>query len=305
MSACLTESGLMPEDEAHLQSRVRARCRRQRRTDFRNAVENPAYGFAGEVKPICHRHRGFTLIELLVVIAIIAILAAMLMPALSKAREAGRGAVCLSNLRQLAQATFVYGNDHNDAIIPAKYAHRGGCRTWFCDLSPYVGMDKKFAPFVGNGINQSNFKGLIDNPGSIYVCPTLLSIENNFFDTLAAANVYRTYGIGTHLASLEIHQNQPYAPSPRFSIIRLPSHAALLADHRGAATGHPGDFAFWHAGSQINPLGYPDHWNYYPHSGMRNIGYVDGHVAGHTFPVPFAHPATTPNSDSSRFYFGR
>jgi prepilin-type N-terminal cleavage/methylation domain-containing protein len=61
---------------------------------------------------------GFTLIELLVVIAIIAILAAMLMPALSSAKEAGRRIACLNNLRQVGLAAQMYVNDHQGAYPP-------------------------------------------------------------------------------------------------------------------------------------------------------------------------------------------
>ena len=74
--------------------------------------------------------QSFTLIELLIVVAIIAILAAMLLPALNQARERGRAASCINNLKQLGTGVLLYTADHADFLPPIQGSASGSYPCW-------------------------------------------------------------------------------------------------------------------------------------------------------------------------------
>jgi len=93
------------------------------------------------VKPLWNQRRncGFTLIELLVVIAIIAILASLLLPALSSAKSKGRQAKCQSNLRQVGMALLMYADDHSGWLPLTTHGTADTNRSWIFTLRSYLG----------------------------------------------------------------------------------------------------------------------------------------------------------------------
>ena len=116
---------------------------------------------------------GFTLIELLVVIAIIAILAAMLLPALASAKEKAKRAQCVSNLRQVGVASLLYAGDNNDYFEPAAYNAGWGVQ------NPYQFSSNMVAVATQLGFNTNNMSGGTSPRATIWTCPNRPSLPAN------------------------------------------------------------------------------------------------------------------------------
>ena len=151
----------------------------------------------------------FTLIELLVVIAIIAILAAMLLPALNRARETARKITCLSQLKTMASATQLYANSNQERIPPGhRYNSWKGADFWWSILIMTVNPK---AP-------ASSYNNAMTGYYKIFSCPT------EKIPTGASPNFrYSHYSINKYF----VHAN---APVRKLSAAKKPSVVVLHTD---------------------------------------------------------------------------
>jgi prepilin-type N-terminal cleavage/methylation domain-containing protein/prepilin-type processing-associated H-X9-DG protein len=199
--------------------------------------------------------KGFTLIELLVVIAIIAILAAILFPVFSRAREQARKAACQSNLKQIAEAMLMYAQDWDEHFPCTPYWKCGRAQNaiysrWYLLIFPYVK-------------NQQAF-----------VCPSG-TVVGGWRMPPGWTNI--SYGMGK---IAQCHNIDPYEEIG-YSLAEYPqpSQSILICDsaNNGDGAANWGKIAFPRVCSAAcNPSRQTE--DNTRHSGGSNIAFVDGHV---------------------------
>lgn len=211
---------------------------------------------------------GFTLIELLVVIAIIAILAAMLLPALSKSKSTAQGIKCLSNLRQLQYGWIMYGDDNN-ARIPQNIASNSG-RLAGNPLAPNAQPGMPNASWVLGDANNTNdlnlTHGLIYqnvNSTAVYKCPQDLTIMRNRSYAMNCwmngINAWNGFGIN-------------YTRTSQFGRDMPPTKAFVFIDENPNSIND----GYW-AQNPATPTRWVDSPAHYHNKG-GNLSFVDGHA---------------------------
>jgi len=125
-------------------------------------------------RKLFNKHRAFTLIEVLVVVAIIALLVAVLLPSLARAREQARATVCLSHLHQQGIALSGYSSDHK-AVLPMA----GSFRYTLMEGAYYVGMSEPGMPHWVPVNLGALYPKYIGNSPELFYCPNNKGVEEN------------------------------------------------------------------------------------------------------------------------------
>jgi general secretion pathway protein G len=206
---------------------------------------------------------GFTLIELLAAIAVVAILAAILIPAVSKVRESANAATCVNNLRQIASASMLYANN-NGGRLPTQGSQAGsGSSFWFQKIAPYIGADEDISPADAERQIEA------------YRCPSALAQHtpgneprNN------AIKTYSLNGVLNNIDSFEDTSGQKMFPGMAVLKSLSPGQTAFYMDGHLAIPESP----YWHRtvgpGQLLSSVE-----NNFVHAGQSiNVVFLDGHV---------------------------
>lgn len=224
--------------------------------------------------------RAFTLIELLVVIAIIAILAALLLPVLSRAKEKARATTCLNNMRQIGIASTLYTGEFRDIIVPMASVVNPVPADRLIPYQQYLWWPDILRPYTKGG-------------PKLYSCPDV-------FPTQAGVTLTNLFGIGMNFNELGVFPDNvdpATGPFVRVSSVRIPSATVMFADSAYvdnvsetnadkwiASINRPNYWEGYGVWLFVTPAARNNQWNrnavrvFNRHSGLANCAFVDGHV---------------------------
>ncbi len=207
----------------------------------------------------------FTLIELLVVIAIIAILAAILLPALQNARERGKEAACMSNQKQMGQALMQYTSDM-DGYIPYHVKPSGSNNWTRWGAMKYLFPSYKIASTGTPGGVKHN---------TVFYCPKLFIPK----DAIARGYVYDPDTKGMIFYTwLDYNTFWGNTGTPKISRVVSPSKKFLMVEVARQDGGIGSTRYYW------------PYKNVFPHARKNNVIHFDGHSQGYIEEPPYFHP---------------
>jgi prepilin-type N-terminal cleavage/methylation domain-containing protein/prepilin-type processing-associated H-X9-DG protein len=203
------------------------------------------------------RKTGFTLVELLVVIGIIAVLIALLLPALGRAREQAQQDVCKSNLHQLSLAAFMYAVDSKGYCVPSALTFIGPDTLNGVSGTGYLNWDYEQLYSLGTSTYsfQRGFLGSYLKTDKVIQCPSASQYN------LAVVTVPETYGICLLGAN-------------KISRFTLSTETAIFADaitYSSTGLSRPGQL--WPPAAPLDSF-----QGRHTSKGLGNVGFYDGHV---------------------------